>query len=94
MRPITECVKAPRKTPEEEVEGLNDDGDIVVLGSDVEGDDHPVVGTDEESDVESTVGSETSSDANIAEEKAKVMKEFLNIPPRTVCRKETSRHRR
>ena len=81
MRPIAECVKAPRKTPAEEVEGSGDDGDIVVLGSDVEGDDHPVVDTDEESDVESTVGSETSSDASIAEEKAKAMKQFLNIDP-------------
>ena len=81
MRPITECVPVPRKTPEAAEEGSDDDGDVVVLGSDVEGDVQPVVDTDEESDAGSTVGSETSSEASIAEEKAKAMTMFLNIPP-------------
>jgi len=81
MRQITEKVPVPRKTPEAADEGSDDNGDIVKLGSDVEGDGKPVVDTDEESDVESTVGSETSSDASIAEEKAKAMKQFLNIDP-------------
>lgn len=93
--PITDCATKPRTTAETgDGSDVDDDGEPVVLGSDVEEDECAVVDGDEESAGEFTVGSDTSSDANIyPNRRRRRLRSFCTSLPYRLSR-ETSSHRR
>ena len=79
--PVTGPVPAPRRE-EEDGEVSEEDGEVVLIGSDVEYKDGGVVDTDAESDADSDVDSDTSSsDESVTDLKAKVAKVLLKTAP-------------
>ena len=77
---VTQPVPVPRRKPTGE-EVSEEDGELVVVGSDAECNDGGVVDTDAESDADSDADSDTSSDDSVTDLKAKVAKTCWKLAP-------------